>query len=191
MGKKDNGIDGVRPALLVVDVQNYFFDRRSGAFLPGSARILPRISRLAEAARSRGWPVIHTVHCEPAGPGNLMASRWRRLPEGTEAKPFPGLRRLAGEAVVGKQHYSAFMGTDLAARLAKKGINDIILCGVMTHLCVDTTARHGFMLGFRPVIAADACCSSRPELHAAALACLGHGFAEISTVAKIIRSIHA
>ena len=77
----------------------------------------------------------------------------------------------------------------LAALLTKKGISDIILCGVMTHLCVDTTARHGFMLSFRPVIVRDACCSNRQNLHAAALACLAHGVAEVSTVAKIVRSL--
>ncbi|MCU0607306.1 MAG: cysteine hydrolase [Candidatus Edwardsbacteria bacterium] len=170
-----------KPALLVVDVQNYFFDRRSPAFLKASARILPRINRLAAAARKAGWPVIYTVHCRPGDRKNLMAARWKHLPAGAESDPYPGLHRRVGEAVIKKEHYSAFMGTGLTALLKKKGVRDIVLCGVMTHLCVDTTARHGLMLGFRPVIAGDACCSKDAGYHRAALRCLRHGFARVAT----------
>lgn len=81
--------------------------------------------------------------------------------------------------MMSKEHYSAFQGTGLAARLARLGVTDIFLCGVMTHLCVDTTARHGFMLGFRPTVIADACCSKSQAYHRAALLALGHGFADI------------
>jgi nicotinamidase-related amidase len=56
----------------------------------------------------------------------------------------------------------------------------------MTHLCVDTTARHGFMLGFRPTIVEDACCSKNRAYHRAALLALEHGFADITTTAKLI-----
>lgn len=182
---------GNRSALIVIDVQNYFFDRRSPAFLAAAPAMLPRINRLIAAARKQGWPIIYTAHCAPKTGGNLMAARWDHLPAGSETKPFAGLKRRAGETVVKKEHYSAFMGTNLAALLEREGIRRIVLCGVMTHLCVDTTARHGFMLGFRPFIAGDACCSNRPELHASALACLGHGFADISTVAKIVRAMRA
>jgi len=189
MGKKKRVIGSDRSAVLVIDVQNYFFARRSSAFIEETARILQRINRLIASARANGWPVIYTVHRAPKTSGNLMAVQWDHLPSKAESKPFAGLKRRAGEAVIEKEHYSAFMGTRLRELLEELGVGRLILCGVMTHLCVDTTARHGFMLGFRPVIVRDACCSNLANLHAAALACLAHGFAEVSTVAKIVRSV--
>lgn len=177
------------PALLVVDVQNYFFDRRSPAFLRGAPAILPRINRLAAAAAAAGWPVVCTVHCAPSGQGNLMAERWDHLPSGWESEPFPGLRLPAGGTVLTKRHFSAFHRTGLAAALRRLGTTHIVLCGVMTHLCVDTTARHGFMLGFRPVIVGDACCSKDAGYHRAALRCLRHGFARVATTAELLRGM--
>ncbi|MDI6739945.1 MAG: isochorismatase family cysteine hydrolase [Candidatus Edwardsbacteria bacterium] len=178
-----------KPALLVIDVQNYFFDQRSPAFLNGAPAIVPRINRLIDTARTNGWPIVYTVHRAPAGSGNLMTKRWDHLPKGAESKPFPGLRRHDNETVTEKEHYSAFMGTRLAEQLRNEEVRQIVLCGVMTHLCVDTTARHGFMLGFHPLIVSDACCSNRPNLHAAALACLEHGFATVCTTTKLLRSL--
>jgi nicotinamidase-related amidase len=175
------------PALLVIDVQNYFFDRQSPAFLAGAPRVLPRINRLIAAAREAGWPVVYTTHRAPRARGNLMATRWARLPAGKEAGLCGGLERRTGEPVIAKEYYSAFMGTDLAALLASKGVRQIVLCGAMTHLCVDTTARHGFMLGFAPVIVSDACCSKDRGYHRAALRCLRHGFATVVTVKQLER----
>jgi nicotinamidase-related amidase len=190
MKKTDIIVGDAKAALLVIDVQNYFFERKSRAFLRDSPPLVPRINRLIAAARTSGWPVVYTVHSAPTSGGNLMAARWDHLPAGEESRPFAGVVRRAGESVVKKEHYSAFMGTGLAAMLTENGISSIVLCGVMTHLCVDTTARHGFMLGFRPVVVSDACCSNRPGLHASALACLGHGFADIGTSQALLRSMH-
>ena len=78
-------------ALLVLDVQNYFFQESSRAYLKASAEILPRINELADRAARAGWPVIFTTHQAPSGRGNLMAQKWRHLPRGEECTLYPGL----------------------------------------------------------------------------------------------------
>lgn len=168
-----------KPALLVLDCQNYFLEPRSPKYLNDSGRTVPRINRLTKAASAAGWPVVFTVHRAPQRKGNLMAERYRYLPRVRECQLWKGITRPAGSILLPKEHYSAFQGTGLATRLRSLGVTDIFLCGVMTHLCVDTTARHGFMLGFRPTIVADACCSKSPDYHRAALLALGHGFADV------------
>ncbi|HSA34364.1 MAG TPA: isochorismatase family cysteine hydrolase [bacterium] len=170
-----------RYALLVIDAQNYFFEPASSAYLPASSAIVPRMNRLIAAAVTGGAPVFFTVHRAPTEPGNLMTVRYKRLPSGRECDLWRGISAPPKPILIEKEHYSAFHRTGLAARLRRRGIRDIVLCGAMTHLCVDTTARHGFMLGFKPVVVADACCSKTPAFHRAALLALGHGFAEVTT----------
>jgi nicotinamidase-related amidase len=168
-----------RTALLVVDVQNYFFDTASPARIGVADEILPRINGLIDLAARAGWPVCFTTHRAPTVPGNRMGFWWRHHPEGGQSELFPGLNRPPVARWIAKEHYSAFFQTDLEAILQWEGIRRLVICGVQTHLCVDTTARHAFMLGFQPLVAADACGSSRPEFHHAALLTLGHGFAPI------------
>jgi nicotinamidase-related amidase len=67
------------------------------------------------------------------------------------------LAPLAGEPVVEKELSNAFAGTDLQARLAATGRNNIILAGQMTHMCVSSTSRAGLDLGFRITVDADSC----------------------------------
>jgi nicotinamidase-related amidase len=175
-----------RPALLVLDCQNYFLDPGSPKYLKGSRAMVPRINRLTGAAAAAGWPVVFTVHRAPRKPGNLMAGRYERLPAGRECRPWPGIIRPKKSYLIKKEHYSAFHRTGLERMLRRLGVTDILLCGVMTHLCVDTTARHGFMLGFRPTIVSDACCSKSPAYHRAALLALEHGFAEVVTAREAL-----
>jgi len=182
MNKKRNA------ALLVIDCQNYFLDPGSPSYLAESRAMVPRINRLVEAASSAGVPVVFTVHRAPGKPGNMMAERYERLPAGDECRLWKGIKRHKGSALVEKEHYSAFQATGLERRLKRLGIGEVLLCGVMTHLCVDTTARHGFMLGFRPTIVRDACCSKSRKYHQAAMLALKHGFADITTTSKVLKN---
>lgn len=174
-----------RPALLVLDVQNYFFEETSSAYLNASPQVLQKINELVAHGLEQKWPVIATTHHAPVAPGNLMAEKWRYLPRGRESVFFPGLTINDRVRHVAKEYYSAFFKTDLEDVLRREEINWIVVCGVMTHLCVDTTVRHAFMLGFRPIVAADACCSKTDSYHSAALSALAHGFAKICSTQEI------
>jgi len=178
-------------ALLVIDCQNYFFDKNSTAFLPDSKKILPKINLLIETARKNERPIIYTVHTAPTMSGNLMAERWDHLPSGRESKIYEKIDFIPGSLILRKEHFSAFQGTGLENYLRNKKITDLVVCGVMTHLCVDTSVRHGFMLGFRSTIVSDACCSKRSAYHKAAIMALKHGFSRIMTTSEFSKPCHS
>ena len=174
-----------KTALLVIDCQKYFFDPDSSAYLPASKRVLPRVNKLIALAQVRKWSLVFTIHGPSYSPGNLMLAKWRHLPKGRQCELHQDLKVSGNTRIIHKQHYSAFIGTGLEKYLKKRGIGRVVVCGAMTHLCVDTTARHAFMLGFQPVIVRDACCSKSIVLHRAALLALGHGFAKTISTAEI------
>ncbi len=97
----------------------------------------------------------------------------------------PHLAPRPGEPVFRKERYSAFHRTRLRAWLESKGVTTVVLAGVMTHVCVDTTARDGISLGFDVIIAADACASKSAALHEASLQCLSHAVARVVTVRRL------
>jgi nicotinamidase-related amidase len=166
-------------ALLVIDVQNYFFQQGSPAYLSASPQILPRINELIDGAVRAKWPIVLTSHHAPSETENMMGKKWRHHPRGEECSFYPGLRWSTCSLHLEKEYYSAFFKTHLQELLQQQNVKNLVICGVMTHLCVDTTARHAFMLGFEPTIVADACCSKTVAFHDGALLALGHGFAEV------------
>jgi len=178
-------------ALLVIDVQNYFFDKKSPAYLSDSNKIIPKINRLIKLARNNRWPVIYTSHTEPSKPGNLMAERWEHLPAGWESQIYCKLDVITASHRIRKEHFSAFFKTKLDALLKKEKITHLIICGVMTHLCIDTTVRHGFMLGYRSTIITDACCSKSPAYHRAAIMALRHGFSRVISTSEFSKHCHS
>jgi nicotinamidase-related amidase len=95
-----------------------------------------------------------------------------------EAELMPEIRRLAGQnEVVEKNTYSAFENTGLQERLVEMGVKEVIVTGVMTNLCCETTAREAFVKGFRVFFSTDATATSDLELHEATLKNLAYGFA--------------
>ena len=94
-----------------------------------------------------------------------------------EAELMPELERLPEDMVVGKNTYSAFRNTRLEEQLREMGVEEVIVTGVMTNLCCDTTAREAFIRGFRVFFSTDATATSDLELHEATLKNLAYGFA--------------
>jgi nicotinamidase-related amidase len=178
-------------ALLVIDCQNYFLDKNSPAFLPDSKKIRPKINQLIETARKNEWPVIYTVHTAPTKPGNLMAERWNHLPSGYESEIYKGISVVPNSIRIKKEFFSAFHKTKLESILKEKMITDLIVCGAMTHLCVDTTVRHGFMLDYRSTVITDACCSKNQAYHKAAIMTLKHGFSRVMTTTEFSKQCHS
>lgn len=107
--------------------------------------------------RSQGWPVWHVRH-----DSTHLESHYRPGQPGHEFKPeaFP----LAGEPVIPKQTNSAFIGTDLEARLRAGGHDALVVAGVITNNSVEATVRMAGNLGFRTWLAADGCFTfARPD----------------------------
>jgi nicotinamidase-related amidase len=88
--------------------------------------------------------------------------------------------------VLDKNLYGTFSSTDIDARLRELGCDSVVVCGVMTHLCCETTAREAFHHGYDVYFVADANATSTDELHTATLRALAHGFANIVTVDEMI-----
>jgi nicotinamidase-related amidase len=90
-----------------------------------------------------------------------------------------------------KKRYSAFFGTDLDKVLRSRGIRDLIISGVMTNLCCETTARDAFMKDYRVFFLIDGTATRRSELHLATLKNLGFGFAYLLTCDELIQKLKA
>jgi nicotinamidase-related amidase len=167
-------------ALVMIDCQNTYLD---GVMrLDGVEAALAVAAELLHRARDAGIPIIHIQHDAGAGsPYDISA------PIGAIAA---AVAPRAGEAVITKHFPNAFVATDLQAQLAASGRQDLVLAGFMSHMCVNSTARGAFNLGFRPtVVAAATATRSLPgvggavvpaaQLQQAALAALADLFAVV------------
>ncbi len=180
-----------RAALLVLDLQRYFLAPDAPAFLPAAPAVVPAVLDLVGAFRAAGRPVVFTRHADPEGePGRAMEDWWgRRLHRDDPWGALSPDIAVLGEPVLVKATYSAFQGTGLADLLRARDADTVVLCGVQTHLCVETTARHAFALGFRPVVVADATAAPDLDLHLGALRGLAHGLARVVLSADIVATL--
>ena len=94
-----------------------------------------------------------------------------------KAALMPELEKLLEDMVVGKNTYSAFRNTCLEEQQREMGVEEVIVTGVMTNLCCETTAREAFIRGFKVFFSTDATATSDLELHEATLKNLAYGFA--------------
>jgi nicotinamidase-related amidase len=133
--------------LVLIDLQNEYL--AGPLALPDANAAVASAARLLTRARRRGTPVFHIAHKgRPGGLFDRAAERGAIVPE---------LTPLAGEPVVEKELPNAFAGTDLQKRLTAAARNNIVLAGLMTHMCVSSTARAALDLGFRVTIDAESC----------------------------------
>ncbi|MBR1217434.1 cysteine hydrolase [Bradyrhizobium sp. U87765 SZCCT0131] len=134
-------------SLVLIDLQNEYL---SGPIaLPGASGAVTGAARVLAAARRARAPVFHIAHKGKAG--GLFD---REAPRGQIVSE---LTPQAGEAVIEKALPNSFAGTDLQTRLAATGRKDIVIVGLMTHMCVSSTARAALDLGFRVTIDAGSC----------------------------------
>lgn len=167
-----------RSALLVLDMQDYFLDSGSHAFVPGGRHIISRIVELVGAFIGRELPVIFTRHVNRPGLSGMMGRWWSETIE--EDDPLSRITAGLvpdGALVVEKEQYDAFFETPLMDILSARGVERLVMTGLMTHLCVETTARSAFVRGFEVFVPADAVATYNRELQAGSLRALAHGFA--------------
>ena len=182
--------DPQRSALLVLDMQAYFLEAASHAFIPSASAILPRLCRLAAVYAVRRLPVFFTQHVNTAQNAGLMAAWWRELiqPDSPRSQIAPQFDLSQGR-VLQKSQYDAFYQTDLERMLRRQGINQVVIGGVMAHLCCETTARSAFGRGFEVFFLVDGTATYSEAYHRASLLNLAHGFAELKLVQEIADSL--
>jgi len=203
------GIEPAHTALLVIDMQAYFLDpssplsRACESQVPGvlddyHARgrdiVQPNLTRLLSAFREHGMAVLYTtVASERSDGGDL--SRVLRLrnqsaqelqlppyipPRGDPwAAIVPALEPQEDEVVVNKTTYGAFVSTGLESTLRNLGITTVVIGGVVTNVCVETTARDACDRGFEVVVIDDACAAFSPQAHDATMLALQGPFAAV------------
>ena len=154
---------------------------KAGADMTAIFRAVEQTRLLVDAARAAGVMSVFTravtaPHLETDVEREAKARRGddgaRICREGTPGADFVEPRPHAGEAVVTKHRYSVFAGTGLAQTLKARGIDTLVLCGLTTECCIQSSAWDGFERDFHVFIAADAVAAYEAALHAAALRAL-------------------
>lgn len=190
IGRRPEPVPPGKTALLVIDMQRFFLREDSHAFLPAGRCVLPNVVRLIKAWRADGAPVILTRHAVADGEDPGAMARWWRdtVREGTKAAELdPAVAEAAaGAPVLRKTRYSAFHGTGLEESLRELGVERVVVSGVMTHLCVESTAREAFIRDFEVVLVTDATASASEALHLGSLRALGHGFAFLTRCGELL-----
>jgi len=172
-------------ALLAIDMQNFFHRI--------AQPVLRNILRVIQSCRQKNIPVIFTQHghTEPDSDGGILGEWWGELIiGGTEDWKFLSEIKIEPrDKVLPKKRYSAFFETDLDTTLRSRGIQDLIISGVMTNLCCETTARDAFMRDYRVFFLIDGTATGKGDLHLATLKNLGFGFAYLITCRELIQMV--
>jgi nicotinamidase-related amidase len=198
-------------ALLLIDMQNadaargrgYFWrlaEERglAGEFLYYNQRlsmIIPNLRRLLDAFRRKRMEVIHGVSHgytndgrDTTRPGKIrpQALGWLK---GDETRVIDALEPLDGEIVIHKTGTGFFGITDLDRVLTNLGIQNLVIGGVVTHQCVETTVRGASDHGFNIVLVEDGCATLSEELHRGSLRALGDWFCKVRTTAEVLEEL--
>ncbi|MNC28336.1 Peroxyureidoacrylate/ureidoacrylate amidohydrolase RutB [compost metagenome] len=186
MNTLEHLLAGTRPALVIVDVQNDYCHPEGalgleGCDVSGVKEMMPRLHGLLGAVREEGIPVIfiQTFH-EDATDSEAWVTRSsgrsaQVCRKGSWGAEFFEIAPRDGEIVVNKHRYSAFVNTRLDSVLRTLKIDTLLVTGVSTNVCVESTARDGFMLDYHIVLVEDDCASYSREAHEMTLTNI-HGY---------------
>jgi isochorismate hydrolase len=178
-------------ALLVLDMQRYFLEPGSHAYIPSAKAILPGIQALVQAYSDLGLPIIFTRHINTSQDSGVMERWWRDLIRAnTPLSEIDAELDISKGIVVRKSQYDAFYQTTLEEILHNQLVRQVVISGVMTHLCCETTARSAFVRGFGVFFLIDGTATYNAEFHRASLLNLAHGFAILSRVNEILTEAH-
>jgi len=198
-------IDPARTALVVIDMQNVWCKEGMRAYSPYCAGIGGNINRLAAAARAAGskiywvraiyadapatWPSYMGYH-SPADVAAMVAA----LSDGHEgAAIWDAMDVAPGDEIVIKRRFSAFIrgSGDLEDRLRAAGVDMLVMTGVATDVCVESTVRDGFMLGFSNIVVSDATATRSDEAHNASLGAMFTHFADVYDTGEVVALFEA
>jgi len=198
----DFALDPAKTALVNVDMQNCFVED-SPIAAPEGIAVLDRINTLAAACRRAKVQVIHTAFALRPDGSNLGVLAQTSPPakagvlnRGAESAALhPRLIVDAGDLVLEKPRFGAFHGTDLELILRSRGIDSIIITGIATNICCETTAREAMVRDFKVFFVSDATAAApigdltAAELQHASLTTLGFLFAQVLTISELLTKL--
>jgi nicotinamidase-related amidase len=169
-------------ALLVIDIQNDYFP--GGAMeLEGADAAGAKAASAIAKFRKEGKPVLHVRHLS-VRPGSTFF-----LPGTKGAEIHPAVKPAGGEVVIEKNFPNSFRATNLEQVLKDSAVKNLVVAGMMTHMCVDASVRHAADLGYKITLLGDACATRAQsyagekvparQVHTAFLAALNGFYAKV------------
>jgi nicotinamidase-related amidase len=181
----------MKTALILIDIQNDYFP--GGRMeLEGPVEAAAQAHILLDFFRQQNWPTVHIQHISTRAGATFF------LPDTDGASIHPSIAPLEGETVIVKHFPNSFRETTLLEHIKGLGVERLVICGMMTHMCVDATVRAAADFGFPILLAADACATRTlaygetkvpaAHVHAAFLAAL-KSYGQVMTAAEILNQL--
>jgi nicotinamidase-related amidase len=182
-----------KAALLVIDMQLFFLDPASPSFTCGGLAILPRIQKVIHAFRKARRPVIFTRHVHHPDLLDAGITGWWWEGMCMERSPESEIHRdiypEPNEKIIFKHRYSAFYNTDLETVLRCLQVEDLVVTGIMTNMCCESTARDAYFRDYRVFFLADGTGSITEEMQLASLLNLAFGFSWVTDVDTVVSQL--
>ena len=201
----ENRIGSLNPqetALLVVDMQKFYLEPTSTNFCPAALDIITNINALAMAFRDFGAPVIWLRNIvgnkdikswssfyDRLTQKNLSYRREKLAKDGDGFQLFEGMDVRSSDRKINKTRFSAFArdASNIEKVLGEYGTHVLVVCGIVTNVCVESTVRDAMMLNYEVLVAEDACASSNERAHEASINNMYTHFADVTLTSNIKR----
>jgi len=199
--KKPWTINREKTALLVIDMQNDFVKKGAILEVPKIRSQIPKIKRLIETCRKLGVPVIYTKQVyradskvKPLILEMLPLLEKKGLREGTEgAEIYSDLKPKPEDIIIRKMGFSAFYNTELESILrnikGRRNVDTLIICGTVTNICCESTARDAFERDYKVVFGSDITSAWTDEFQTLALKIIEYAFGRVMTCDEIINAL--
>lgn len=181
----------MKKGLVIIDVQNDYF-KEGKMPLVGMEKAVENCRAMLDHFREKQIPIFHLRHIA-IGEGATFF-----IPDTKGSEIHKLVNPVENETVVVKHFPNAFRDTLLSDLLHRSGVKELVICGAMSHMCVDTTVRAAFDLGYTCNIISDACATrdlefggrvvNAADVHAAFMASLNGSFARVLTTEKFLES---
>ncbi len=182
----------MKPALVLVDIQQDYFPNGKMEVV-GAVEASQVAKRLLDHFRKKNLPIVHIQHIAARPNATFLLPNTEGIDFAESVKPLPG------EMTIKKHFPNSFRDTDLQEYLRSKEIKELVICGMMSHMCIDTTTRAAFDLGYACTVAHDACATRNmvfngldipaAHVHGSYMAALGAVFAKVLSAKEVIGMI--
>jgi nicotinamidase-related amidase len=181
-----------KKALIIIDIQNDYFEGGANA-LNGSLEASLNARKLLEKFRERSLPVIHVQHFSTRPDSTFF------IPNTKGVEIHENVIPIDGEKVITKNYPNSFQKTDLLEYLNENNITELIISGMMTHMCVDSTTRAAKDFDFTCTLIGDACATkdleiqgkgvSAKEVQKSFLAALGYFYSTVKNTEEYLNDL--
>ncbi len=184
-------IENMETALILIDIQNdYFQNGRMELSQPEKASL--NAKKILNEFRKEKLPVLHVQH-KSTRPGSTFF-----IPETQGVEIHENVKPIDGEKIIVKHFPNSFRETELLKTLKEKGVKKLVICGMMTHMCVDATTRAAKDFGFDCIVIGDACATKDLEINGenvkanevqkSFLAALNYYYSDVLTTKKFLEN---